>query len=85
MVIVCLKSVLNAGLYINQMLKLLFLFQYVLYIPGLTVLLKLPLMIPPISWHLDKIRSGYERGVSSKVGPNPVTLTKASLSDTDIA
>jgi len=60
-------------------------FQYVLYIPGLTVLLKLPLMIPPISWHLDKIRSGYERGVSSKVGPNPVTLTKASLSDPEIA
>merc|ERR1712203_618880 len=36
-------------------------FQYVLYIPGLTILLKIPLVLPPISSHLDKIRSGYVR------------------------
>jgi len=36
-------------------------FQYVLYIPGLTILLKIPLVLPPLSSHLDKIRSGYVR------------------------
>jgi len=36
-------------------------FQYVLYIPLLTILLKIPLVLPPISSHLDKIRSGYVR------------------------
>jgi len=37
-------------------------FQYALYIPGLTILLKLPLVLPPLSCHLDRIRSGYVRG-----------------------
>jgi len=36
-------------------------FQYVLYIPLLTILLKIPLLLPPLSSHLDKIRSGYVR------------------------
>jgi len=36
-------------------------FQYVLYIPALTILLKIPLVLPPLSSHLDKIRSGYVR------------------------
>jgi len=36
-------------------------FQYALYIPLLTILLKIPLVLPPLSCHLDKIRSGYVR------------------------
>lgn len=36
-------------------------FQYVLYIPFLTILLKLPLVLPPFSTHLTKIRAGYVR------------------------
>jgi len=43
-------------------------FQYVLYIPGLTILLKIPLVLPPLSSHLDKIRSGYVR--SSLISSN---------------
>ena len=47
------------------------LFQYVMYIPGLTILLKIPLVMPFISCHLDKIRGGWERGGggSRKVSP----------------
>ena len=37
------------------------LFQYCLYFPGLAILLKIPLILPGISHHLDKIRGGYER------------------------
>lgn len=37
-------------------------FQYALYIPALTVALKLPLVLPPLSCHLDSIRGGYVRG-----------------------
>lgn len=37
-------------------------FQYALYIPGLTVFLKIPLVLPPLSCHLDNIRGGYVRG-----------------------
>jgi len=36
-------------------------FQYALYIPFLTILLKIPLVIPPLSGHLNNIRSGYVR------------------------
>lgn len=36
-------------------------FQYVLYIPGLTILMKIPLVLPPLSTHLDNIRGGYVR------------------------
>merc|ERR1719341_1191831 len=39
-------------------------FQYALYVPGLTILLKLPLVLPPLSTHLDRIRAGYVRGSS---------------------
>lgn len=39
-------------------------FQYCLYFPGLTMFLKIPLILPGISHHLDKIRGGYERGRS---------------------
>lgn len=37
-------------------------FQYCLYLPGLAVLMKLPLLIPWVSSHLDKIRAGHVRG-----------------------
>jgi len=36
-------------------------FQYALYVPLLTILLKIPLIIPPLSTHLYKIRAGYVR------------------------
>ena len=35
--------------------------QYALYIPLLTLLLKLPLVVPPLSTHLATIRTGYVR------------------------
>ncbi len=37
-------------------------FQYALYIPGLTILLKVPLVLPPLSCYLDSIRGGHVRG-----------------------
>ena len=41
-----------------------------MYIPGLAILLKIPLVLPGISWHLDKIRGGYERkSAIKKVAP----------------
>jgi len=43
-------------------------FQYALYIPFLTILLKIPLIIPPLSTHLTKIRAGYVRS-SKKASP----------------
>jgi len=43
-------------------------FQYALYVPGLTILLKLPLLLPPLSTHLTRLRAGYVRGqVEGKV------------------
>ena len=62
-----------------------YLFQYALYVPGLTVVLKAPLVIPPLSWHLDKIRGGYERGSKAKVDSSNVTLTKATLPTPEVA
>jgi len=41
-------------------------FQYVLYVPFLTILLKLPLVLPPLSTHLTKIRAGYVRSRNTK-------------------
>lgn len=40
-------------------------FQYALYIPGLTILLKLPLLLPPLASHLARLRAGHVRGLSS--------------------
>jgi len=37
-------------------------FQYALYVPFLTILTKIPLVLPPISGHLSRIRSGHVRG-----------------------
>jgi len=37
-------------------------FQYALYVPLITILLKLPLVFPLVDRYLSKIRSGYERG-----------------------
>merc|ERR1712154_67796 len=45
-------------------------FQYCLYFPGLAILLKIPLILPGISHHLDKIRGGYERKRLSKQSKN---------------
>ena len=42
-----------------------FLFQYAFWIPGLTIALKLPLIIPPIDWYLTKIRGGWTRNQKS--------------------
>ena len=38
------------------------LFQYAIYLPGLAILLKLPLLVPCIDQMLQKIRGGWERG-----------------------
>jgi len=42
-------------------------FQYALYIPFLTILMKLPLLIPPLSTHLSRLRAGYVRGNTEEV------------------
>jgi len=42
-------------------------FQYALYIPFLTILMKLPLLIPPLSTHLSRLRAGYVRGNTQEV------------------
>jgi len=41
-------------------------FQYALYVPFLTLLLKLPLVVPPLSSHLANIRAGYNRSLPWK-------------------
>jgi len=41
-------------------------FQYALYIPFLTILMKLPLVLPPLSTHLARIRAGYVRAGKQK-------------------
>jgi len=55
-------------------------FQYVLYIPGLTILLKIPLVLPPLSSHLDRIRSGYVR--SSFISRNNKEEKKNEIAQT---
>ncbi|XP_076060592.1 metalloreductase STEAP3-like isoform X2 [Oratosquilla oratoria] len=35
--------------------------QYALYLPMLCIILKIPLLIPPVDNHLQRIRGGYER------------------------
>jgi len=37
-------------------------FQYAIYLPGLAILLKLPLLVPCLDQMLKKIRGGWERG-----------------------
>merc|ERR1712008_101655 len=39
--------------------------MYAFWIPGLTIALKLPLLIPPIDWYLTKIRGGWTRNQKS--------------------
>lgn len=51
----------------------LILFQYVMYIPGLAILLKIPLVMPGLSGHLENIRGGWERNSASK---NNILQTK---------
>jgi len=41
-------------------------FQFALYLPVLTILLKLPLTLPPLSSHLARIRGGYVRAGADK-------------------
>ena len=43
--------------------------QYALYVPGLTLLLKLPLLLPPLSSHLARIRGGYVRARPNTTKP----------------
>lgn len=37
------------------------LLQYALYPPFIAVIMKLPLLLPPVDKYLQKIRRGYER------------------------
>jgi len=41
-------------------------FQYALYIPFLTIIMKLPLVVPPLSTHLARIRTGYVRAAKGE-------------------
>jgi len=41
-------------------------FQYALYIPFLTILMKLPMVLPPLSTHLARIRAGYVRAAKQE-------------------
>jgi len=43
-------------------------FQYALYIPFLTIIMKLPLVLPPLSTHLARIRTGYVRAAAKEEG-----------------
>lgn len=40
--------------------------QYALYPPFIAVIMKLPLLLPPVDNYLQKIRRGYERGNQSE-------------------
>ena len=37
--------------------------QYAIWIPALTLILKFPLLLPPVDWYLTKIRGGWTRGI----------------------
>merc|ERR1712142_397373 len=41
-------------------------FQYALYVPFLTIIMKLPLVLPPLSTHLTRIRTGYVRAAKGE-------------------
>jgi len=41
-------------------------FQYALYVPFLTIIMKLPLVLPPLSTHLTRIRTGYVRAAKEE-------------------
>ncbi len=42
------------------------LFQYCMYFPGVTLLLKLPLTLPCVSSQLERIRGGFERNATTR-------------------
>ena len=44
------------------MFNYLFFFQYGVYVPGLAILTKIPLIFPCVDNMLQKIRGGWERG-----------------------
>jgi len=44
--------------------------MYALWIPCLTLAMKLPLIFSPIDAHLTKIRGGWTRGVQAEKAPN---------------
>ena len=47
------------------------LFQYALWIPALTLALKMPLVFPPVDWYLTKIRGGWTRGIPAEKSAKP--------------
>ena len=53
--------------------------QYALYVPGLTLLLKLPLLLPPLSTHLARIRGGYVRARPSTTKPAAASASAPDL------
>ena len=53
--------------------------QYALYVPGLTLLLKLPLLLPPLSTHLARIRGGYVRARASTTKPAAASASAPDL------
>jgi hypothetical protein len=52
------------------------LFQYALWIPVLTLALKMPLVFPPVDWYLTKIRGGWTRGIPAEKSTIPEKSTK---------
>ena len=38
--------------------------QYSIWVPGLTIALKIPLLLPCVDYHLTKIRGGWTRGIN---------------------
>jgi len=49
---------------------------YALWIPVLTLALKMPLVFPPVDWYLTKIRGGWTRGIPAEKSTIPEKSTK---------
>lgn len=45
--------------------------NYALWIPVLTLALKMPLVFPPVDWYLTKIRGGWTRGIPVEKSTKP--------------
>jgi len=65
-VLLCLHDILYGWKYLNSpSCGIPSSFQYALYIPGLAIVMKIPVMLPPLSSLLSRIRQGYVRGQKS--------------------
>ena len=53
--------------------------QYALYLPGLALVLKAPLVLPPLSGHLARIRAGWVRPALSPPSLKAIFGRRAKL------